>query len=1114
MSRDARFGLTLGAYAAVALVLCVAICCIRRRSRSQLRTVERKIKAAERKALSTAAYAGSPSAAASPGAIDRRDQELIDLKLRREYILDERWEDKFARVAVLFATVGYVQLTRMSVQSFQRGGEAPAPGSSDRSDAPAPRFRFAHDPSTAHYGTGHVCVMLVGALLVAGVTLGVPYFVFTWTQALRRDNMLEYTRTRRKFGALYDCYHRGKGKWDRYVISFGALTLLRRGVSVVTIVALHEFPRAQAATQIALTAAFAGVVWALQPFERARFTLFGCAFDNGFNRVEIAAALIHVVNQIYAVLLVEIGGMCGEEPLAIAGINDVNTTLAGCQNNDDACAERLFCSAATDTCCAPQPWMDTLALVIIFAVSLPFLLFLIFHVSAVVLHGCCNAGKTEDDEAVRKVQALWSLGRAALVAGQHHAARQMWRQARALGQEALHKITLRKHGRLAGSTAADASRELRAAMRVGVEAAFADADAADAAWRGVERGWRWRLRAGRARVAALVGDHKRAGAGSPAATPSPLSPVSPVHLSHKALVAELFAELGTLVRLRDEIVHSEWVFYAVDVAVEARKAILACYRERREALHRGVLVAKRRFDEECRQARRTVQKVRTHALLKNNLLWPSLRKACAKLGHVHREVSKATDADAGGTSDTGRSLRRRRRRRCCCLRLFAGILPPAPRAQAADNRASWLAQYPGDTSREAMLLGLLGERVDKTVAAMCAAAKLEHLTTLAAFREYERSRRQIDVDADTAEHQNLVNHPKIRRQRGKRRRKTFAFDDRDIMASQRRIDPSAAAVDSPSPTTSHPAMRRHSAGPVELRDFPNKKKGKKRGTNKRRKKRGSVRKRKKKRTKDPNKKKRKKRRKKGSKSKSKKPKDRPSSMLAVLAIETLRGRRGRSPLQVSMSAPRLSSPRSAKKWRKVKRKKKPPALLLDTPSPRDLEIILTPSPQPQRREKKKKKRAARPRGLSVALDASPVANAPDRPRLRSRLWRGETGTTGGGRASSSRRAVVQEEDIAQIKSTFAKEQQMRDASVRAIKARQKERAMRRRMSSTRLPPVTDEEQVDFFKAEHAADRAALKASLLQDRQRQRQKLAQRLAVRKLKSGGDGRRPSAFGFEGF
>jgi len=106
VSWDARFGLTLGAYAGVALLLGAAIACIRRRTRLQLASVERKIKAAERKALSTAAYARSPVAAAGPEGtpIDDCEQALIDLKLRRELVLDEKWEDKFTRVAVLFAT--------------------------------------------------------------------------------------------------------------------------------------------------------------------------------------------------------------------------------------------------------------------------------------------------------------------------------------------------------------------------------------------------------------------------------------------------------------------------------------------------------------------------------------------------------------------------------------------------------------------------------------------------------------------------------------------------------------------------------------------------------------------------------------------------------------------------------------------------------------------------------------------------------------------------------------------------------------------------------------------------------------------------------------------------
>ena len=38
-----------------------------------------------------------------------------------------------------------------------------------------------------------------------------------------------------------------------------------------------------------------------------------------------------------------------------------------------------------------------------------------------------------------------------------------------------------------------------------------------------------------------------------------------------------------------------------------------------------------------------MRKLRTQAILAK-LLWPSLRKACAKLGHVQRETSKATGA--------------------------------------------------------------------------------------------------------------------------------------------------------------------------------------------------------------------------------------------------------------------------------------------------------------------------------------------------------------------------------------------------------------------------------------------------------------------------------------
>ena len=95
---------------------------------------------------------------------------------------------------------------------------------------------------------------------------------------------------------------------------------------------------------------------------------------------------------------------------------------------------------------------------------------------------------------------------------------------------------------------------------------------------------------------------------------------------------------------------------------------------------------------------------------------------------------------------------------------------------------------------------------------------------------------------------------------------------------------------------------------------------------------------------------------------------------------------------------------------------------------------------------------------------------------------------------------------------------MRDASVGAIRARQRENALRRRLSSTRLPAATDEDRVDFFHAEHAADRAALKATLLADRQRQQAALARKLQARrkrkKVGGGGSGRRRSAFGFDGF
>ena len=106
----------------------------------------------------------------------RGDAARRKIKVKLERLNDSKWSDKFTRVLVIVSTIGYVQLTQLSVQSFQAGNLAPMPGEEEH------QRTFAHDPSIAFVSDSHIGVMVLSGLILFFVTFGIPIWIYKKTQ--------------------------------------------------------------------------------------------------------------------------------------------------------------------------------------------------------------------------------------------------------------------------------------------------------------------------------------------------------------------------------------------------------------------------------------------------------------------------------------------------------------------------------------------------------------------------------------------------------------------------------------------------------------------------------------------------------------------------------------------------------------------------------------------------------------------------------------------------------------------------------------------------------------------------------------------------------------------
>ena len=559
---DTRFWVTVGMYLVLGILLLFSIL------RRQRTIKKREDKLRKEYASITAEAQNNDGKSTEKEGDPSLEDRMKEIATKIEKVVDDKWGDKLTRVAVLFTTIGYVQLTQLSFRSFQRGGKAPIPGQEEEEHV------FLHDASIPFYSTEHQITMGLSGFVIAFVVIYVPIWIYRTTQGIANKKKLDDPKTKRRFGALYDAYSqrasssgssatadgskKGKklvakarkeaskaaakgeafvctwprgvaprytcdlharvkglekvkfgetvqadaghldgawitvrdpidqtetwlpvvtdgtirfrpvavvlksleqakkdvtkhnkqernrnqtpqfvcvdpstngvaycnsktssdlcartvvkpcqkgevvkvksvsndGEWlqneanDKWLptifnqknmmcvafepyggaakqklnlrVSFGAVSLIRRGLCASLVVSFSAYPLVQVGVQVGLSVLYLLLVWTLQPFEHADFSLLKIPLRNGYNKVEIYAALLHIVNQIYAFLLIFVGGDCPDT-------NDfTRQNVTGvCLSNDD-CEAGSFCNEEKgNVCCEPLIWMDLTAYVIV-----------------------------------------------------------------------------------------------------------------------------------------------------------------------------------------------------------------------------------------------------------------------------------------------------------------------------------------------------------------------------------------------------------------------------------------------------------------------------------------------------------------------------------------------------------------------------------------------------------------------------------------------------------------------------------------------------------------------------------------------------------------------------